>query len=169
MGNPNPQPLGQRLETGITCSPAPVVDDNDVSIKHDEESLRDLRRGVWGITLIRLAAHGLFFAVVGTGFLIAVSRFRKVFEDFQVKLPLVSEVVIGIGDAMLQLVFLVPPAVVALLAIDGAILYWLQYGGQRGLARTWFYLVFLLVFAMVAVAVVALFMPLIELMEGLSR
>ena len=166
MSNPNPQP---RLETGITRSPAPVLDDNDVSIKHDEASLRDLRRSAWGITLVRLAVHGLFFAVVGAGLLTAVSRFRKVFEDFQMKLPLISEVVISIGDAVLQFVFLVPPALVVLLAVDGAILYWLQYGGQRGLARTWFYLVFLLVFAMVAVAVVALFMPLIELMEGLSR
>jgi hypothetical protein len=166
MSNPNPQP---RLETGITRSPAPVLDDNDVSIKHDEASLRDLRRSAWGITLVRLAVHGLFFAVVGAGLLTAVSRFRKVFEDFQMKLPLISEVVISIGDAVLQFVFLVPPALVVLLAVDGAILYWLQYGGQRGLARTWFYLVFLFVFALVAVAVVALFMPLIELMEGLSK
>jgi hypothetical protein len=169
MGNADPHPLGQRPETGITRSPAAVLDDNEVSIKHDEVSLGDLRRSAWGVTLARLTAHGLFFAIVATGLLIAVSRFRKVFEDFQVKLPLLTELLIRIGDAALEFVFVLPPALVAVLAADGAILYWLQYTGHRWLARIWFYLVFLLVFALVAVAVAALFMPLIELMEALSK
>jgi type II secretory pathway component PulF len=169
MRNPDPQPLGQRLETGISRSPAPVPDDNDVSVQHDEENLRDLRRSVWGVTLVRLAVHGLLFAVLGTGLLVVVSRVRKIFEDFQVKLPMTTELVIGIGDAVLQVVFLVPPVLAVVLAIDGAILYYLQYNGQRWLARIWFFLVLLFVLAIVAGAAVALFVPFIELTEGLSQ
>jgi hypothetical protein len=169
MGNADPQPFGQRLETGITRSPTPALDDNDVSIKHDEEGLRDLRRSVWGVTLVRLAVHGLLFAVVATGFIVALGRVKKVFEDFQMKLPMITEVAISIGDAMVKFVFLVPVALPIILAVDGAILYYLQYNGQRWLARIWFFLVLLLVLAIVAGAVVALFMPLIELMEGLSK
>jgi hypothetical protein len=170
MNTGDSQPLGAHLlETGITRSPQPAPDDNDVSIKHHDTSLRDLRRAVWGVTSLRVAVHALLLLLLIMGALLAVRRFTKIFEDFAMKLPMTTELLLGIGNAMLRFIFVVPPALGIMLAIDGTILYHLQRHGRPGLARLWFFLVLLLILGVAAFSAIALFMPFVALMEGLSK
>lgn len=158
------QPAGRPFaETAVTrtVSPGPM--------EAAEFGVPDFRRSPWGVTLLRLAVHALLLLAVTIGLLGVVPHFEKVFADFQMKLPILTELVIDLASAMVQFAFLVPAALAALLALDGAILYYLQKNGQRSLARLWFFLVLLLILAVAAGLALAVFMPLFQLMQGLSR
>jgi hypothetical protein len=153
-------------DTAITGSPASTPLETPLG---DVLDLRARPRTDWGVITL-LTIHAFVLLLLVGGLVVVVPRFTKIFADFQMKLPFATDLLITISELMVQFIFLVPFALIGLLFVDGLVLVHLRRQERtRGLAWLWFVLLLILMMLAIGGAVVAMFMPLIELMEGLSR
>jgi hypothetical protein len=166
----SPASKDRPIETSITDGlPSAQLGDRATGLP-DLRAIAAPKRPIWLSTLLSVVCHAMVLAVPILVLLVVVPKFKKVFEDFAIKLPWVSEIAIDLSDWMLDFWFIVPFALAPLLVSDLAVLYLLRrQENTRVLARLWFYLIMLFVLAGCGALVVALFLPLIELMELLSQ
>ena len=161
---------GQPTETSITQGlPPSRVDDKEGELPDLRAKSPQQRSGLLGTALLDFS-HALLGAVQIFVLLSVVPRFKRTFADFGMKLPWVTEILIDISDVVVDFWFLLPLALAPLLVSDFAALYLLRRQEKtRVWARIWFYSILLLLLAGGGVIAIAIFLPLIELMEGLSR
>ena len=123
---------------------------------------------VWSILLA--ASHGVAWVVALLYLLIFAPRQKQVFEDFKMKLPWLTELVIDLSDFVNE--FLIVPLflLVVFLAVDTAILFVLRR--KRALVVLtwpWFILMLLVPIATVVLCWLGMYLPMIDLFEGLSK
>ncbi len=114
--------------------------------------------------------HGTLWAAFLHILLRGVPPFKRIFADFGMKLPWVTEVVLDLADWGAEYWPLLLIALAVLLAVDGIVSY-LLYANPSGRWRYWLWftvLGFVPVFAGYVV-MVAMFEPLLELMNGLAK
>jgi type II secretory pathway component PulF len=117
-----------------------------------------------------IVVHGILW----TGFLVllvrVVPRFKRIFADFQMKLPAATEVAIDLSDWMADYWYLQALALPVALALDGGIAYWLYFNREtRWLYWLWFTSIAIVPVCVSCSLLVALLEPLIELMDALAR
>jgi hypothetical protein len=131
---------------------------------------QDPSAGLLSATILSVFFHALMWLPFLLCLLLVVPKFKKIFEDFQMKLPLATETLITLSDIALGLWFFLPLPLMLLLALDGAIVYALRRRSSTAiLAWLWSALWLMAAMAAMGVVVVALFQPLLLLMEGLSK
>jgi len=119
-------------------------------------------------TTIAIAAHGVVF-FIGTAAFFAIPYFIRIFEDFDLTLPAMTIPVIKVYAAFGSFWFLVPLTTLGLFVADSWIFYRLfRNPASRFLAVSWFFAVLLITGVLAAMITIALFLPLIELIQKLS-
>lgn len=101
---------------------------------------------------------------------VIIPRFAKAFADFQLKLPSTTEVVLSISDWMVNGRVLLPMTLLAFLATDGMILF-LCWREPKARILGWLWFVLIIVCPLIAstVVLISVSLPLVNLMEALSR
>lgn len=117
------------------------------------------RLSVFMITVV----HALMLLALFSGMLLVVPSMKNIFKDFQMKLPLLTELVIGLVDAC----FLAPVLFVVLIGADVLVLY--SLADKPALRWTWACLVFVILLLLPFVCALAVWLPFMTLMEGLAR
>jgi hypothetical protein len=154
-------------DTAITDAPKVTPNDN---LPGEVPDLGLRARPEWGTIIGLVAIHALLLAVLVYGILRIVPRLSRIYADFQMKLPLATEVLFAISDWMVSFSFLVPFGVIGILLLDGAVLVALRRQERtRGLAWLWFVLILILLAGCVLGAATAILDLWLDLMEGLSR
>jgi len=125
------------------------------------------RVDAWLATALALV-HGLAWAPFFVTLLIYVPRYKKMFADFGLKLPWVTEFLIDLSDMFAEAFPFVPAILSLCVVLDGWLLYCLRRW-SRPLSWVWF--VLLLIAGIVAFFIVrlAVMLPMVELMEGLAK
>src|SRR5262249_45953662 len=103
-------------------------------------------------------------------FFFVVPRSKKIFADFGMKLPWITESIIDISDTMRDFFWFLPIIVAGAFVADAAILFLLRRD-DRWRLLSWLPFLLLLVVPLVGCAIVwlGLELPMVELTEGLSR
>jgi hypothetical protein len=150
-------------------SPPSELEDGHAA--QQEFRLRALReQTLWTGTLLQLTIHAFFGGGIVLILLLIVPKFKKIFEDFAMKLPWATELLIDISDWIVEFFPLFTLVMAVLLVGDGVVLHLLRrQENTRGLSKVWFILILLLLLLIVAVLVAACFLPLYELSIGLSK
>jgi type II secretory pathway component PulF len=123
---------------------------------------------IFWTTAIAIAAHGVVW-FMATAALFAIPSFIRIFEDFDAQLPAMTVLVINICSAFGSFWYIIPLLALGLFAADGWIFYRLfRNPAYRFLAVLWFFAVLLLSGVVAAFVTIALFFPLVELIQKLS-
>ena len=120
-----------------------------------------------GSLLFWLFFHGLVSILLLAVLLLIVPHFEKMFQEFGLKLPVASVLVINLSRCLWRYGLLIIPIG---LIFDGAFLYLLiMVGGlPRWLRQLWCHGVLIIAACIVLLVVIALVLPLVGLVEGLS-
>jgi hypothetical protein len=104
------------------------------------------------------------FVLVG-GLLFLIPEFKKMFEEFGIALPVLSQWVISLSDKAIKLSFVFLPFVFLAIIMAELGLLSIPRGAIRGILNKLAWLVLLLAIILLAVAFC---IPLIQIMEGLT-
>ena len=110
-------------------------------------------------TVVLLALHAVFGLAILWLLLVLVPKYEKLFKDFNPRLPDMTLAVMGIARFWYTLL----PA----LAVDFAVVAWLIAGRTR-LLTTWGTLVRLIEMLLIGLIMLAMFVPLNDLITNLS-
>lgn len=123
---------------------------------------------VWAILLS--ASHGVAWGVALFYLLIFVPPQKQVFEDFKMKLPALTELVIDASDFVNEFPVMPFFLLLVFLAADTAVLFVLRR--KRALvvlAWPWFILMLMFPIATVVLCWLGMYLPMIGLWSGLSK
>jgi hypothetical protein len=162
-----PQRHIQTAETAVTRQPLPPAFDGPMP----EYRLQASTAGADLVTAGLLTlVHALLASPVLVYLLVFVPRYRSILADFDMQLPLATILVVDIADFLKSFWFFVPFLLIGLFAVDFGVLYLLRRRRPpRLLLWTWFILGGLLLIGCFAVALLAMQLPMLELMDGLSK
>jgi hypothetical protein len=120
-----------------------------------------------GSFLTWLLLHGLAGMIVVVLFLVVIPRFDKMFQEFGLKLPVISVVMINLTRFFERFFLLIIPTG---LLVEVAILslLFLADGFPRSIRNLWLYGVLVAVAGILLLAVIGLILPLFRLVEGLN-
>lgn len=139
--------------------PAPVADLQVVGPSRRTDAL---------VASLLALVHGISWLPCVVALLTIVPKFKKIFADFGMKLPWSTELLIDVSDRVHELYPFVPAFFLVLMGLDAWLLYFLLRM-SRPFAWVWFVLLILVgAFSLFPIGE-ALLMPLVDLMEGLSR
>src|SRR5262249_3785010 len=124
------------------------------------------RPGVLPPVLMSLV-HALLWLPFLRFLLVGVPSFKKIFSDFNMKLPWFTELLIDISDWFLDFLPVVILLALLLLLAGAVILFFLWRSSRT--SWVWFLLMFLPPFALFSVSWEAMFVPFIQMMEALSK
>lgn len=121
-------------------------------------------------TVIALGVHAIFWLPLFLVLLLVVPRFERTFAEFKMQLPFLTEAVLATSRWLNNYWYVLLLAFPFLLALDGAIVFLLRREPRtRALGMLWLLLWLVLPVLAVPVLVVALWLPMIKLVEGLRR
>jgi hypothetical protein len=104
------------------------------------------------------------------GMLVAVSYMERTFRNFSLKVPPFTEAVLAVGRWLDAYWYVGLPALLAWLALDGAVGFLLRSReGTRRLGNVWSVVMFGLPLLAILCSFLSLWLPLLRLQEGLSR
>lgn len=135
--------------------------------------MNDTERGndpsaIFWTTTIAIAAHGVVWFITIAA-LFAIPSFIRIFEDFDATLPAMTVLVIDVCSMFGSFWYIIPLAALGLFAADAWIFHRLfRNPASRFLAVLWFFAILLLTGVIAAFVTVALFLPLVELIQKLS-
>ncbi len=119
-----------------------------------------------GSLLFWLCWHGAALLIVLVLLLVIVPRFEKMFQEIGLKLPLASVLVINLSRSLSRFGFLIIPlglvfdvAMLFLLTVVGGLPRWLRHLWCRG--------VLIMAVCIVLLVAIAVFLPLLGLLQGL--
>jgi hypothetical protein len=112
--------------------------------------------------------HGLGWLPTVIALLSFVPKHKKTFADFGMKLPWLTEIMIDLSDEFVELFPVLPLIGLAFMGLDAWLLYALRRK-SRTLSWLWFLFVLLVCGFSFFVTWMAVWLPITELMEGLSR
>jgi hypothetical protein len=163
-----PQQHGQTVQTAVTRQPAPPS-----SFDGPMPEYR-LQPSTAGADLVIAGLLTLVHAFLASPFLVYllvfVPRYRKILEDFQLKLPLATALFFDLADFLKNFWFFVPFLLIGLCAVDFGVLYLLRRRRPpRLLLWVYFVLGSLLLLGCFFLAQLAMQLPMIDLMDGLSK
>ncbi len=114
--------------------------------------------------------HGALWIGLVTVLLRIVPRYKRVYADFGMKLPLLTEWLIDISDLMLEFWPLLIVVMAVFLALNGGISFLLySYRSLRWAYWLWFTFMALLPLGAGFLVALGIWEPLTELYEGLSK
>jgi hypothetical protein len=119
--------------------------------------------------VIGVAIPAFLWACFFVGLVLVVPRFKRIFMDFGMALPAITEAVLAVSDwaasywyvLILSVPFLLVPAV--------AVVYGLARLPARLLSWLWFVLMIALPLLAMVLVFVAIYLPLVKLQEGLAK
>jgi hypothetical protein len=120
------------------------------------------------VAALMALVHALAWAPVIVALLTYVPKYKKIFADFGMKLPWLTETLIDVSDAANDWLILVPVVYLLFVAMDGGTIY-LMRRIARPLSWVWFVLLLLASFFSVFFIMTGVLAPMHELMEGLSK
>ena len=116
-----------------------------------------------------IAWHTAAWSILFFGMYWIVPKVKKVSMDFDVDLPAVTIITMKISDWIVDYFYLLPFMLVPVLAVDGAVMFWLrQQSGIRFLRGLWFAVMLALPLGILALTAVSLAIPLLDLSFELS-
>jgi type II secretory pathway component PulF len=123
----------------------------------------------WAVLPV-VVIHGILWAWFVDTMVRGVPGFKKIFADFGMRLPAVTELTLDLSDWMVEYSYLVLILLLILLALDGGVAYWL-YARRQTRWAYWLWLTFMAVMPLFAgrLVTVGLFEPLIHLTTDLSK
>lgn len=133
---------------------------NELSKEEPQQASRFSRRALLNSGL-RIVVW--LFVLVG-GFLFVIPKFKEMFEDFGIELPVLSQLVITLSDKAIKLSLVFLPFVILVSITAELGLLSIPRGAIRRILNKLAWLVLLLAIILLAVV---LGMPLIAIMEGL--
>jgi hypothetical protein len=114
--------------------------------------------------------HGAAWVALVLVLLLVVPRYDKMFKDFGLKLPLLTEMVVAASRWVVRYWYVLVPAGVVLLALDAAVLHGLRLApATRILSWLWFLLILAGTLVALLVVWLAVAHPMAKLHEGLTR
>ena len=119
------------------------------------------------LLLFSLVWHGLALTILLVVLLAVVPKFDKMFEEFGLKLPVASVLVINLSRRLLRYGLLIIPLGMIL---DGGMLCFLTLvdGIPRSLRQLWFYGVLALAGGTLLLIAIGIILPLLDLVQGLA-
>ena len=119
-----------------------------------------------GSLLLWLCWHGLALSIVLVVLLVIVPRFDRMFQEFGLKLPLMSVLAVNLSRSLWRYGFLIIPLG---LLFDVAMLFLLTVVGglPRWLRNLWCRGVLIMAACTVLVVAIGVFLPLLGLVQGL--
>jgi hypothetical protein len=120
--------------------------------------------GWLGPALVHASLVGTIFACFVWGDL----RVAPFYRDMKVMLPGLTAASLNAAAWVSHYFYVVVPVLAVLLALNTAVLWWLNRGSTRS-ARRWYWLGVLVLFLAWAVLALGYFLPMLKLGEGLSR
>ncbi|HEY7308085.1 MAG TPA: hypothetical protein VH643_01875 [Gemmataceae bacterium] len=124
---------------------------------------------VFRATVLMVAVHSLLWSVVLLGLFLEVPRAEKVFRDFNIKLPVMTQLVLFLGRWVENHAPEVGSFVFFLLVVDGLSYYRLRSSAPQFLSKLWAFSMFLLPIVAIVGIAIGILKPLIALQEGLSK
>ena len=119
---------------------------------------------------VMASIHGIVWSAYFFFLGIIVPVHEKIFREFDMKLPWLTVWVLDISNWVVSYFYLLPFHVAVLLAVDGAVLYFLRRGSKaKILSWLWFVLIMALSIAVFALSVLAMQLPRLKLLEGLNK
>jgi type IV pilus assembly protein PilC len=133
------------------------------------ENRHDMRSAFIAAT-VTVGLHGALGFAFFVLMLFVVPRFKQLFAEFGMKLPWATEKIIGISDWLVNYWYVAVLVALALLALDGAIVFlcW-QRRSTRIVGILWVLLLLVLWLVMMAAAALLIGLAYFKLQEGLSR
>ncbi len=127
-------------------------------------------RAVLSAAIAMTLVHAVLWVPILLYLILFVPRLKKIFADFGMVLPRMSEWMIASSDFVATYWYLLPVLIVFVLLADGAVIYLLRRGtGRSGPSWIWFSLIILLTILVMIGMVTASLLPMITLLEALSR
>jgi type II secretory pathway component PulF len=122
-------------------------------------------------TAINVGIHLLLWLVLLAVMIFYVPSRQKIFEDFKYKIPYTTEVILSLSNWLTEFWILFGPFLVFVLLIVDAPVYFLFRLGPRTrtASRLWSGLMILLPLAALGITLLALWLPYVKVLEGLSK
>ena len=122
---------------------------------------------VWAA--LNAAVHGLAWMSVLIVVAILVGKLMGVCADFEIELPVVSQLLFSFGITIRSRWYLAIPLVLVLLAADFGVMLWIDLAGTfRVLGVLWSVMMLAAAVLVLVVALLAFFLPLSNLVDALS-
>ena len=118
---------------------------------------------------VTVLLHGICVIALTAGVRFMVPPYKGIFRDFKMRLPWITEAVIRISDWFRIYWYILPFVIVAVLALDGGVVFLLGQAGRRKLRIAWLVLPIPLAVLLGLLVVVSLVLPLHQLVEALSQ
>ncbi|HUW58623.1 MAG TPA: hypothetical protein VMZ92_18445 [Planctomycetota bacterium] len=118
-----------------------------------------------GATITVVFAHGVILTAFVGSLLFVVPKFEEIFKSFGTELPARTQFILNVGNGVKAIGIFLPLIVAGFLVLDGLVYYHLRRQGADGWARAWWLFWLLLEGAAVVGLVIALFLPLVQLMS----
>jgi type II secretory pathway component PulF len=119
--------------------------------------------------IVGAAVPALLWGCLCVGLVLYVPRYKKIFADFALVLPGATVAVIAVSDWIANYWYVLLLSLPFLFAPDVLIILLLWRRGSSVLGRLWAGLMIVLPLLAAAVVVIALYLPLTKLYEGLSK
>jgi type II secretory pathway component PulF len=128
------------------------------------------RRGTDLLTSgLTVMGHALLRTALFVGLFLIVPRYDKLFRDYGMNLPWLTENVITVSRWVVNGCFLLVMSVPFLIALDFGILFHLRSRGRQLLSWLWSFLLLFIPGIVVVLCAVAIWLPYQKLHEGLSK
>jgi len=116
-----------------------------------------------------VAIHGVLWAAVLLGFFLFVPRAERVFRDFNMKLPAITELVMALSRWIENNARNVGIFVFFLLVVDGVSYFHLRSSAPRFVSKLWAVAMLLLPLVIIMGMAIGILKPLLAFQEGLSK
>jgi type II secretory pathway component PulF len=120
-------------------------------------------------TILMVALHSLLWAAVLFGLFALVPDAERVFRDFNMKLPALTQLMMALARWVEYHAPFVGIFVFFLLIVDGMGYYRLRTSAPRFISKLWAVCMFLLPVLVIMGLIIGILKPLIALQEGLSK